>query len=368
MPSNAVCGKIKYCMDTNNIIEKEYPPRIHTAFVKGFNTIANHAYLLLLPFLLDIFFWLGPNFSVSNTLTRIFNASFSQIEVEFQNQLPQSGIPEAAQMFESYRTAYLEFAGSFNLFSFISTGPIGVPSLLSFGIIKDNPLGLINKISVPSLSQEFLVIVALFIIGSFIGGIYFSEIGRRSNLNPDQAAFSFSAFLKNIGWMILINFILLLVLALIIIPFTILFFSMIIAIAAALNIPVIFNIAIFIYLLVLFWVFIPLIYTPHGVIIQQQDLFNAMLCSRRLVRYYMPGTGFFIMFSVLIYQLLNQYLWSMPQSSSYMLAGGIFGHAFICTGLIASSFIYYQDGVKWMKHNLKMIAQQSNQTSRPFQA
>jgi hypothetical protein len=124
----------------------------------------------------------------------------------------------------------------------------------------------------------------------------------------------------------------------------------------------------FIILLVLFWVFIPLIFTPHGIIIQRQNPIKAMLSSIRLIRFYMPGTGFFIMLCLLIYQIMNQFLWLLPKSSSYMLLGGIFGHAFISTGLISASYIYFQDGVRWMNHNLKMIAKQSNQTSRPFQA
>jgi len=88
----------------------------------------------------------------------------------------------------------------------------------------------------------------------------------------------------------------------------------------------------------------------------------------RLIRFYLPGTGFFILFSLLLYQGLNQFLWLQPVVTSYMLLGGIFGHAFISTALLASSFYYYQEGVIWMNHNLKLIAQQTNQTDRPFQA
>ena len=358
MPSKAVCGKIKYCMDTKIAVENEKPPRIYQAIVKGFNTIANHAYLLILPFLLDIFLWLGPKLSISDTL----NSFISLMEKSFQQQIAQPGMEQQLSQFQLVQPAMEQFANSFNLFGFLTTTPIGVPSLLAFPGVLDTPFGMSNIVVMNSITQEFLLMVAMLVIGSFLGAIYIAEIGRCTNLNQELHQFSFSRLFQNVGWLVLLNFALWIAVILIILP------SAAMTVLAGLLNEFVGNILYFIILLVLFWIFIPLIFTPHGIVIQQQNPLKAMLASMRLIRYYLPGTGFFIMFSLLIYQIMNQFLWLLPKTSSYMLLGGIFGHAFISTGLIASSFMYYQDGLRWMNHNLKMIAQQSNQTSRPFQA
>jgi hypothetical protein len=358
MPSRAGCGKIKYCMDTKIDLENEKPPRIDQAIVKGFNTIANHAYLLILPFLLDIFLWLGPRLSISQTL----NTFFSLMEQSIKMQLNQPGMADQFSQFQLVQPALKQFADSFNLFGFLTTTPIGVPSLLSFTDVLENPFGLLQSVAVNSIAIEFIILIGLLMIGSLLGGIYLSEIGRCANQNQELRQFSFIRLMKDIGWLVLLNFTFWIAVILLLIP------SMAIAVAANLVSAFVGNILYFVILLILFWLLIPLIFTPHGVIVQQQNPLKAMLSSIRLIRFYLPGTGFFIMFSLLTYQIMNQFLWLLPKTSSYMLLGGIFGHSFICTGLIASSFMYYQDGLRWMNHNLKMIAQQSNQTSRPFQA
>ena len=43
------------------------------------------------------------------------------------------------------------------------------------------------------------------------------------------------------------------------------------------------------------------------------------------------------------------FLWSTPDPDSWMLIVGIFGHAFISSSLIAASFVFYNNGMKWLQ-------------------
>jgi hypothetical protein len=62
----------------------------------------------------------------------------------------------------------------------------------------------------------------------------------------------------------------------------------------------------------------------------------------------MNATGiFFIMLILLNYGL--DALWSTPPIDSWMLLVGILGHGFISSGLIASSFAFYNRGMKWVQ-------------------
>jgi hypothetical protein len=99
----------------------------------------------------------------------------------------------------------------------------------------------------------------------------------------------------------------------------------------------------------------PLIFSVHGVFVERQPIYSSITTSIRLVRNYLPGTGMFILTALLLYQGLNL-LWETAPETSWMALIGIFGHAFISTGLIASSFVYYRKGMAWMERKLHQVA------------
>jgi hypothetical protein len=42
-----------------------------------------------------------------------------------------------------------------------------------------------------------------------------------------------------------------------------------------------------------------------------------------------------------------------PEETSWLSLVGVAGHAFVTTGLLAASFIYYRDADRWVKAILK---------------
>ena len=63
------------------------------------------------------------------------------------------------------------------------------------------------------------------------------------------------------------------------------------------------------------------------------------------------------MTAALVSELLNK-LWMMPAPDSWLLLLGVGGHAFVVTGLIVASFIYYREGLRWMQDNMALFASQ----------
>ena len=99
--------------------------------------------------------------------------------------------------------------------------------------------------------------------------------------------------------------------------------------------------------LVLVWVMLPLAFSPHGIFLGGMNVSHSIVTSIKLVRSLMSGAGmFFIMVIMLGYGL--DALWSTPGVESWMMLVGIFGHGFISSGLLASTFVFYRDGVKWL--------------------
>jgi hypothetical protein len=111
---------------------------------------------------------------------------------------------------------------------------------------------------------------------------------------------------------------------------------------------------------VLVWVLLPLVFSPHGIFAGDLKATRSIVTSFRLVRSMMAGTGmFFIMMIIIGYGL--DVLWTTPEADSWLLLVGIFGHAFISSGLLAASFKFYDRGIRWQQEVIQ--ARQENQSS-----
>ncbi|PKN90066.1 MAG: hypothetical protein CVU45_04470, partial [Chloroflexi bacterium HGW-Chloroflexi-7] len=66
--SKAIYGKIIDCMEKSNVTLTGTPPKLFPTLLKGFNTIANHWYLILFPVVIDALLWLGPKLKVKTLM------------------------------------------------------------------------------------------------------------------------------------------------------------------------------------------------------------------------------------------------------------------------------------------------------------
>lgn len=73
-----------------------------------------------------------------------------------------------------------------------------------------------------------------------------------------------------------------------------------------------------------------------------------MLQSIRLTNMTFFKTGLFIMLAILVNQGLN-IVWQVPPESSWLMMISIIGHAFVTTGMLAASFVYYQEMIRWVE-------------------
>jgi uncharacterized membrane protein YdcZ (DUF606 family) len=96
---------------------------------------------------------------------------------------------------------------------------------------------------------------------------------------------------------------------------------------------------------------IPLLFSPHGIFLYRQNAIYSMLTSVRLMRFILPGTGLFFVCLIVLSQGMDL-LWQAPPTSSWMSLVGVAGHAFITTSLVAASFIYYRDAMRWVQEAL----------------
>lgn len=308
------------------------PPGLIPSLIAGFNTVTNNLGLILFPVILDLIIWFGPQLKLekyfSPIYARLFQTLMAYNNAEMQNLLAAS------------QSDLDVFLTKINLTSSLSTFPIGVPSLLSGRGVNENPIGTAIIYELPSLGTIFLVTSLFIAFGLLLGSIYLHSIAYKTNEKNENSYFY--GIVKKITNSMILSILLVLLIVIIIVP--VLFITSFMAIISPIAAQAIF----FIFSIGFIWLLIPLVFSPHGIFLNNQSIIQSITHSIRVVRTYLPGTGFFLLAAIIIAQGLD-ILWSAAPSSSWLTLVGITGHAFIYTALISASFFYYQKTEAWAK-------------------
>ncbi len=319
-------------------------PLMISAFTQGFNTVATHIWLILLPVGMDVLLLFGPRLRVKSL--------FQPVIQEMANSFSAVRSTNMADMITSMKELWGVVLDHYNLFSSLRTFPIGIPSLMaSIGPLQ-HPLGMPFFWELDSAGNFLSLWVIMALLGLLLGSMYFSVIAQ--TVKGEKIRIS----VGEIGWQTLQS--LLLTLALFtIIAFLIVPLIFILSILAMVS-GFLAQLAVLFFMLILIWIITPLIFSPHGIFTSHLNVLVSILNSVRLVRFFLPGTGLFILMAILINEGLNT-LWRVPDEASWLVLVGIVGHAFISTSLLASSYVYYQYGMEKMQTSL--AAMQASSTS-----
>jgi hypothetical protein len=256
------------------------------------------------------------------------------------------GTDPRLQMPEGIETLWTSFLEHYNLLSTISTFPVGVPTMMAGQGPLNTPLGPAQIIEVNSPLSVMGVWLVATLVGLILGSLYFASVQHYSVLKSgvekegaeiDNAVLSLSVLGRQVLQVVLLMMILFIILMIMFLP-TIFVTSILTLLSPALA-----TIALLAMSFMGLWLMIPLVFSPHGIFVLRQNALSAILTSARLVRFFLPGTGLFLLITVIFYQGLGA-LWRTPPDTSWMALVGILGHAFISTALLSASFIYYRSG------------------------
>jgi hypothetical protein len=306
------------------------PPGIIRSLKGGFDAVASHAAAMLLPIAIDLLLWLGPRLRLDQ-LARPFIAGLASFP---------SGMPFSTSDVQQAQQLYNQFFQQFNLLSIIRTFPIGISSLMSNSQSNMTPIGTPIAIQVPSLLSMLSLVFLLTLAGWVGGGLYFQWVARSAAI--EESPISVKHTLKTVWQAVLLSGIWLIILIAISVP-VLLFISVL-----ALISPILAQGVLFLLALVAMWLILPIFFSPHGIFIREQNAFRSIVSSLQMIRFTFPTSGLFVLLVLAVSQGFNL-LWSVPAASSWMTLIGIGGHAFITTGLLAASFIYYRDMSAWLQ-------------------
>jgi hypothetical protein len=327
------------------------PPGVIGSLRAGFDAVSGHVKLILFPLVLDLWLWLGPRFSVDALLRPYMRFLFEQARRGLTS-------PTDMQRIAGVQASLMEALERFNLLSLLGklvTFPIGVSSLLVGIMPVTTPYGEQRVVQVSSLPSLVGLMFLFILIGWVGGGLYFRWVsetvlgGAKREAGISSVWAIIQTFILSVIWFIG----LLIAMVPVFLILTVL----------ALISPALANGAVFVMLMLSFWLIVPLFFTPHGIFARRQNAFSSVLSSLRMARFTLPTSGMFVLSAFLLYRGLN-YLWSVPPNNSWMLLIGIAGHAFITTALLAASFVYYRDMNAWLQTVFEQVKQKQTISGR----
>jgi hypothetical protein len=300
------------------------PLGVIDSLTTGFNTVAQKPALLLIPLVLDLFLWLGPRLSIHTIVERL------------SAQIGEMTGPAAENSVALFEQNLTEVLGSYNLFSALSTWPLGVPSLLAGNRLGRGPLGPPILLQVHTWEGLLASLLALVLGGLFLGTLYLSLIARRLRGDPT----SLRTWLRQawIDWLRILVFVLIVLVSAVLssVPF---FLAVEMAALAAAPLG---SLLLLVGIGLGMWALFHLFFVAHGVLMGDLGLAEAIRNSILLVSRYRLSSVGLLLVAVLISLGLTS-IWSMPASDSWLRLVAIVGNAFVNTGLAVATFVFYRE-------------------------
>jgi len=335
-------------MNIKKIVLPE-PPNVLKSIRIGFDAITKHLFLLLFPLGLDLLLWFGPRIQIKSLIGDLI------LEI---NKASQAFPADFAQVMQEGEALWEIAADRINLLVALRSLPVGIFSLLPSILPIKNPLGTPLTWEVPNLGGAFAFTALFFTIGLVLGGLYFLAVRQAAihdevkwrRIFKEWPRVSLQSFLLSLFW---VAFFL-----------TVLMLGSCAATGLTLFSASLGEIAIILFGVVSLWLLFPLFFSPHGIYAQRERAWRSLLSSVRLTNLTFMRTSLFIMLAIIVNQGLHL-VWQVAPEESWLMLISILGNAFVTTGMISASFVYYQEINRWVDELKALGTQQSIAEERP---
>jgi len=315
-------------------------PKPIASFLAGFDSITNHIWLVSFPVILDLIIWLGPHFRIKSLIEALNE------QITRTSGLGISPSTESAQMSKEFWSFAAE---RFNMLTMVRSVPVGIPSLTAGSSPIYIPLGEAAFIDLSSGMVALAVWILFSLIGLISGTFYYIVVSQASlngKVNLKQAFGQWPGASIQVVALALLWVFLFLAITL---PA-----SCIISFFLASGMPL-GQVTLFLLFGFLMWIFFPLLFSAHGIVVYRLNIMASVRNSMRVTRLNLPATSLFFLIVLVISQLMD-IIWRWPKEDSWFTLVGILGHAFITTGLLAASFIFYRDANQWVQKTVGLAA------------
>ena len=320
-------------MESTNLNAIASPPSLMKSLMAGFDAISNHVSLILFSVLLDLLLWFGPHVRIAKLFEPIFQQAAAYPEMQ------NAGTMDLLRL----------GAERLNLLSVVRTFPIGIPSLMAGRSPIETPYNKPLWLDISTLGVGVGLWFLFILIGLAFGTLYFSVVAQATLSTGISWRATLHQWPWNFAQVILLSLFWFLLIAIFLVPL-----SCVLSILFLLGIGVTqFPLLIALFLGgILVWLMIPLFFSPHGIFAKHRPMWISLIQAVRLSRITFSTTGLLILVIVLLSEGLDV-LWNVPAEGSWLMLVGIAGHAFITTGLLSATYIYYRDADLWLEQTVQ---------------
>lgn len=298
-------------------------PGVFTTIAAGFDLTAKHLWLIILPVILDVFYWLGPRLQFQNLIEQA--VASLPAEADLLNVTPQ----------------LLEIAPRTNLFTTLTVQLIGVPALMVGLVPEKTPM---ESLALPinNYASFFGLLIIFSLLGLLLTAAFYTLIvyAISHHSNNDDVLLNGSQVAKRVvsSWMGLVGLALvfLLITILIYIPLIILS-TLLFFINATLG-----SLVLLTGPFILIWIAIFLFLSPFGIVLNGRPVIKSVWESLKLVQKNLPAALLLLLTVVIAGTILDWLLYSV-ENGTWLTLVNITGHAFVSTALVAAIFIFYRD-------------------------
>ena len=322
----------------------------------GFDLVNRHPWLVAVPVLLDLLLWWGPRLGIAPLMTDFLRATATA-------GLDMS--PDYAQTMEAARQSLSDMAQEVNLLGLLAAGFVGVPSLIGVSVLgRDLLEGAAPAFQVTSWLVLFPLILLLLLASVWIAALYLVPLAQTVR----GGALSRGAMARALwvaGWRLTVWLGLLLAI-LVLAGAPVMFVLGLVMLVSA-------NLASFgmgLLWIAVLWVGLYLFFVVQSITVGGVGVFRSIWNSLNVVRWNLSSAlGLVILVNLiqrglpLAWQSLATEAWGMPI--------GILGNAYVGTGLMAASMIFYRERYALWQSWVKMAqarqaaAQAQSQSGSP---
>lgn len=286
----------------------------------GYATVNRHPWIVVIPILLDLFFWLGPRVSLASLVQRILD----------QTPVPTGFSEEMLQSYSTLQQSTVQSAQEFNLLSLLSTNFPGLPSLVA-GKVGAGPVFELTGAAAAALVALFVALA-----GTWLASLYYTAIGGYVRGDGVNVAGLLKTSWSN--WLRLASLLLLALFAALLVGVPVLVAVMLalsmVADAASLVVSFLWVAAI--------WVEFYLFFVVDAVVISDAGPLRAIRSSFRVVRHNL-GASLGLIVLVWLIMLGMPVVWGAMLDNPITAVMAILGNAYVSTGLAAASMIFYRE-------------------------
>jgi hypothetical protein len=321
-------------MKANKLTELPPPPSLVAALMAGFDAITRSVVLILFPVALDLLLWFGPHLNIS----RLIDDYLRQM-----SSMSGLGAAESAEFIQSNQDLWSFIGENMNIMAVLRSYPVGIPSLMASRLPISIPGGgepitfyLTSGISVTAIS------FILTLTGLVLGSLYYLGVAEAALSNKVNWLATLKSWPRVTIKVLLLALMFILLFVAVSVPVSCMISALV------LTGPTISRLAVVALMAGLIWLIFPLLLSAHGIFVYGNNMLASVKKSLTLTRMTYPTTALLFLAVLIISQGLD-IVWRIPSEDSWFTLVGIFGHAFVTTGLLSATFIYYRNADRWVQ-------------------